>query len=589
LALMGLLSRLRTQLKLRYLLFFLLLLLGIVPVLVSNLLLARQNREYLQTQEKTNLTRSAEALSSELNESLANTAHQLGQLGEALLAAPGPDDVTDRLREPWVGAYVGGFMRSNPDLLALRVVERGGAGIRFAPADLRAESGAALDAGFEEARSRGAIVYRFVEATGGNEPNAVIASPVGALPGAEPRLIVEALTRLELIDAVFRREARGAVDVFLIDNTGKMLWSEGADEPMRQAVTKSDLVRDFLRKPLNLTSEYDLDVNGKSQGMLGQVSPVAETGWAVVVQKPAAAAFEFVRRMVWNTLIASLVLVALALAAAAFAASRISQPIQRLASTSHEIAEGNFGQRVEVEGVGAEIAALARDFNRMSGHVQSHVEQLKRAAAVNRDLFISSIRAFAAAIDAKDPYTRGHSERVAAFSRTIARHLALKEEILHRVWIGALLHDVGKIGIEDRILKKGGVLSAEEYEQMKLHPVIGAEILSPIEQLKEMLPAVRWHHEAWNGRGYPDALKGEEIPLLARIVGVADCFDAITTSRPYQRAYAPAFAVETITKLAGSRFDAKVVTAFLKAFEAGEIQAAPEELETPDARAVVGA
>ena len=309
----------------------------------------------------------------------------------------------------------------------------------------------------------------------------------------------------------------------------------------------------------------------------------------MVVQKPVGAAFEFVRRMVWNTLIASGVLILLALVAAAFAANRISDPIQRLAATSHEIAEGNFGQRVEIVGVGAEIAALARDFNRMSGHVQSHVEQLKRAAQVNRDLFISSIRAFAAAIDAKDPYTRGHSERVAAFSRTIARHLALKEEVLHRVWIGALLHDVGKIGIEDRILKKGGVLSAEEYEQMKLHPVIGAEILSPIEQLKEMLPSVRWHHEAWNGRGYPDGLKGEEIPLLARVVAVADCFDAITTSRPYQRAYAPAFAVETITKLAGSRFDAKVVTAFLKAFEAGEIQAAPDEMEAADARAAVGA
>ncbi len=586
---MGALGRLRTQLKLRHLLFVLLLVLGIVPVLVSNLLLARQNREYLQTQEKTNLTRSAEALSSELNESLANTTRQLAQLGEALLAAPGPDGVADRLREPWVGAYVGGFMRSNPELLALRVVERGGEGIRFAPADLRPPSSAALDSGFEQARDKGEAVYRFVDENAGGEPMAVLAVPVGSLPGAEPRLIVEALTRLQLIDAVFRREARGAVDVFLIDNSGKLLWSEGADNPMRQAISGSDLVRDFLRKPLNLTSEYDLAVGGKRQQMLGQVSPVAETGWAVVVQKPVGAAFEFVRRMVWNTLIASAVLVLLALVAAAFAANRISDPIQRLAATSHEIAEGNFGQRVEIVGVGAEIAALARDFNRMSGHVQSHVEQLKRAAQVNRDLFISSIRAFAAAIDAKDPYTRGHSERVAAFSRTIARHLVLKEEILHRVWIGALLHDVGKIGIEDRILKKGGVLSAEEYEQMKLHPVIGAEILSPIEQLKEMLPSVRWHHEAWNGRGYPDGLKGEEIPLLARVVAVADCFDAITTSRPYQRAYAPAFAVETITKLAGSRFDAKVVTAFLKAFEAGEIQAAPDEMEAADARAAVGA
>jgi HD-GYP domain-containing protein (c-di-GMP phosphodiesterase class II) len=144
------------------------------------------------------------------------------------------------------------------------------------------------------------------------------------------------------------------------------------------------------------------------------------------------------------------------------------------------------------------------------------------------------------------------------------------------VWIGGVLHDVGKIGIEDRILKKGGVLTAEEYEQMKLHPGIGADIMTPIDQLREMIPGIRWHHEAWNGQGYPDKLKGEQIPLIARVIAVADCFDAITTNRPYQRAYTAEFAVETITKLAGSRFDARVVTAFLRAFEAGEIRTREE-------------
>ena len=138
--------------------------------------------------------------------------------------------------------------------------------------------------------------------------------------------------------------------------------------------------------------------------------------------------------------------------------------------------------------------------------------------------------------------------------------------------MAGVLHDVGKIGVEDRILKKGGVLTAEEYEQMKLHPVVGEEILRPLEPLREMLPAIRWHHEAWNGRGYPDGLRGEQIPLIARIVAVADTFDAITTNRPYQRAYSPDYAVQTITKLTGARFDAKVVTAFLRAFQQGAIR-----------------
>jgi HD-GYP domain-containing protein (c-di-GMP phosphodiesterase class II) len=106
---------------------------------------------------------------------------------------------------------------------------------------------------------------------------------------------------------------------------------------------------------------------------------------------------------------------------------------------------------------------------------------------------------------------------------------------------------------------------------MKAHPMVGAEILGPVEALRDMIPIVRWHHENWNGKGYPDGLRGEEIPLSARIVAVADCYDAVTTDRPYQKAYELRDAAETITRLAGSRFDAKVVTAFLRAFELGDL------------------
>ena len=249
--------------------------------------------------------------------------------------------------------------------------------------------------------------------------------------------------------------------------------------------------------------------------------------------------------------------------------------MQQLATTSREIAAGNFGQRAETTGPAAEIQQLATSFNRMSGHVERYVTQLRHAARANRELFINSIRAFAAAVDAKDPYTRGHSERVANLSRTIARHLDLEEEFIHQVWVGALLHDVGKIGINDSILGKGGVLTPEEYEQMKLHTVIGMEILHPIEQLRDMIPAVRWHHESWDGTGYPDGLSGEEIPLIARIVSVADSFDAITVSRPYQRFRPMDEAVRMITNLIGRRFDADIVSAFLDAHEEGEIRVDP--------------
>jgi HD-GYP domain-containing protein (c-di-GMP phosphodiesterase class II) len=169
---------------------------------------------------------------------------------------------------------------------------------------------------------------------------------------------------------------------------------------------------------------------------------------------------------------------------------------------------------------------------------------------------------------------------VAAYSRTIARYLGMPDEMVERVWISAVLHGVGKIGVEDRVLKKGGVLTPEEFEQMKLHPVIGAEIVEPIAALREMIPGIRWHHEAWNGSGYPDGLRGEQIPLMARILGVADTYDAITPNRPYQTASTPETAIGIIKKLTGTKFDAKITTAFLLAWEAGRIKMDRERAET---------
>lgn len=570
------------RLRLRPLVFLLLLGAGAVPLAIATSLVIGQSRELLETEEKRYLTESAQSLSRELNDYLAGTRARLDQLGASLLAFPGPEDVDARLREGWIGPILSRFVPANPHLLALGVIDLAGEGPRMAPADLDPELAAALDEAFGLAKSRDAAVWRFAYSQATNEPVAAVAVPVADDAG-HPVVVVQALVRLELIQAIFEREAQGSVAVFLVDRDGRLIWSEGADDRTRAAIAGSNLVRDFARKPLHLTAEYVVPTETGAVAMLGQVSPVDESGWGVVVHKPVAAAFEAARRMVWSAALATLLLLLLALALA-FAVSRsIGEPIRRLIATTHEIAAGNFGKRLPEDRLVAEISDLAADFNRMSGHVEGYVGRLERAAKQNRDLFISSIRAFAAAIDAKDPYTRGHSERVAEISRTISRHLGQSEEFQQKLWIGALLHDVGKIGIEDRILRKGGVLTAEEFETMKTHPVVGADILGPIEQLKEMIPIVRWHHENWNGRGYPDGLKAEAIPVMARIVAVADCFDAITTNRPYQKAYEKRHAAEVITKLAGSRFDAKIVTAFLRAYEMGDLEKLVGEAPSPAA------
>src|SRR5262249_44916978 len=149
----------------------------------------------------------------------------------------------------------------------------------------------------------------------------------------------------------------------------------------------------------------------------------------------------------------------------------------------------------------------------------------KKAAEENRDLFLGSIRMLAAAIDEKDPYTRGHSDRVAKYSVHIGRQLGLADEELETLQISALLHDVGKIGVDDRVLKKPGALTPEEFHIMRQHPSKGANIMRPVPQLKNMLPGIELHHEQVNGEGYPYGLKGDQIPLMARIIGVANTFD----------------------------------------------------------------
>jgi HD-GYP domain-containing protein (c-di-GMP phosphodiesterase class II) len=242
-----------------------------------------------------------------------------------------------------------------------------------------------------------------------------------------------------------------------------------------------------------------------------------------------------------------------------------------LTDSSRAIARGDFSKRVILRSR-TEIGELASTFNMMSEELQRFVQDLQRAAEENRALFIGSIQMLSGAVDEKDPYTRGHSDRVTRFSLQIAREMQLDDEFLEILRISAQLHDVGKIGIEDHILKKPGALTPEEFEIMKTHTTKGANILRPVSQLKEMLPGIELHHESLDGRGYPYGLQGDQIPLLARVIAVADTFDALTTNRPYQRAHEPQEALRIIHNLAGKRLDPKAVAALTALYERGEIK-----------------
>lgn len=201
------------------------------------------------------------------------------------------------------------------------------------------------------------------------------------------------------------------------------------------------------------------------------------------------------------------------------------------------------------------IEALARFLGVFQENMARFVEQ--------RAMFLGTLKALTSSIDAKDHYTHGHSERVALLSRKLATKLGLSEQEVERVWIAGVVHDVGKIGVPESVLMKPGKLTYEEFEQIKQHPLIGYEILKDIPPLAKMLPGVRSHHERWDGGGYPDGLAGENIPVIARILAVADAFDAMSSTRSYRPALTREKALKEISDCGGTQFDPALAKIFV--------------------------
>ena len=179
-------------------------------------------------------------------------------------------------------------------------------------------------------------------------------------------------------------------------------------------------------------------------------------------------------------------------------------------------------------------------------------------------LMMGLLHSLTSAVDAKDAYTCGHSERVALLSRHLAQEIGLSEHQVERVYMAGLLHDVGKIGVPEAVLQKPGKLTPEEFDQMKKHPEIGARILQDIKQIKDIIPGVLYHHERFDGKGYPAGLAGENIPIMGRILCLADCFDAMTSNRTYRKALPLEVALIEIRRCSGTQFDPRLAEAFLK-------------------------
>jgi HD-GYP domain-containing protein (c-di-GMP phosphodiesterase class II) len=189
-----------------------------------------------------------------------------------------------------------------------------------------------------------------------------------------------------------------------------------------------------------------------------------------------------------------------------------------------------------------------------------------------QDTYLGTIQTLARAIDAKDPHAKGHLDRVTRYAVKIAKEMKLSEGIIRNIEYAALIHDIGKIGIQETILAKKGKLSETEYEILKMHPLIGENIITPVKFLNGIAPLILYHHERFDGKGYLEGVRGEGIPLGARIISVADAFDAMTSDRPYRGALTKEEVRRELEKESGERFDPEVIRALLRLLDRREME-----------------
>jgi len=418
------------------------------------------------------------------------------------------------------------------------------------------------------------------------EPVVVLGEPV--LAGGRVAGVVLAVASLQPIRQITSATGGRLFEVYVVDNRGRLVAHSDPKQPLAADMTGAEIVRIFLRASEDQrpgaggrrsgasgTTPFDIvDDPQHPRHMLGTYMRVPDdSGWGVIVQSDVDTAYFTAIDLKRKSLRVVAVVTALAGVLGFLFAGQISRPVQKLAEGARRLAGGAYGTRVAVHSRN-EVGVLADAFNQMGEEIQKAIEEIRRRAEENKELFMGSIRMLANAIDEKDPYTRGHSERVAYYSACTAKHLGMSPDEVERVHLSGIIHDVGKIGIEDKILRKAAALTDEEYEIMKQHPTKGEHILEAVPLLKDKAGEGLMHHENVDGSGYPRGLRGDDIPLLGRIVSVADAFDAMTTDRPYSKAMTFEAAIARLKFLAGKKFDLPCVEAFERAFLTGDVSPA---------------
>jgi putative nucleotidyltransferase with HDIG domain len=565
-----------TRIPILYVILSVLVLISVVPMFFYSVQVQSINRERLITNERLLQNTVTRSIADDISQHQESFRLMQTNLTSALQVASGGDLTGDHVQAPELRALLENFVSSSTDLDYATLLNSEAKGISAG----RIEPDAFLQRELEQAyaASRESRAYNGQPLVVGNGKDMrtvmLVSTPVtygGRVLGMIASVVDMGflIRRLQEID-------RGGLISYVVDSQGRLVAGARPEYATGQDMTNLEIVHNFVDQGRKVqmvapTMEFTVGTGNKKVVMLGTYSPVTNLNWAVVAQKPRDEAYSSVYDMQRTARILALLAIALSIWVGIIAARRITNPLEVLTESSHAIARGDFSQRVQLKSR-TEIGELAATFNFMSEELEHFVRDLKRAAAENRELFMNSIQMLAGAVDEKDPYTRGHSDRVTKYSVLIAKEMGMPEDFLEIVRVSAQLHDVGKIGIEDRILKKPGALTAEEFEIMKTHTTKGANILRPVAQLKEMIPGIELHHESLDGRGYPRGLKGDELPVLPRIIAVADTFDALTTNRPYQQAHDCEDALRIIHSISGKRLDPTAVAALQTIYERGEIR-----------------
>ncbi|HEY7826253.1 MAG TPA: HD domain-containing phosphohydrolase, partial [Candidatus Acidoferrales bacterium] len=555
-----------------------LLLVSITPLWLYHRQVLRLSEEKLQDTERLQQSEITRSLASETLQFEQSLREQLLSQRQMMALTGWIGDVDASPHAPQVSRLLQDFVENNPNILYVTAVDKQAKG--QSAGSFSADRDPFVDGALKRAFTTSIQGFNSVSepfALGPeNRPALVMSVPL--LENGQFTGMLAAVVSLDKLQGRLRDASVRDRIVYIVDGYGRIVAYPDTRDivPGRDVTSTSPLVKQFkdLPQELRTTETMHFSLPGRQPvEMIGTYSTIPELRWAVIAQRSLGdaridAGVQELTRQAFNFVIG---VTFVALLFGYLFAVGITRPIRGLLTSVRAISRAEFHERVQVTGA-AEISELAETFNHMAGDIEEYVERLKQAAAENRELFLGSIRMLAAAIDEKDPYTRGHSGRVAKYSTVIGEAIGWNAEDLDRLRISALLHDVGKIGVDDRVLKKPGKLTDEEFDLMKQHPSKGANIMRPVAQLKDMLPGIELHHERMDGGGYPYGLAGEEIPMMARIIAVADTFDAITTNRPYQSAMDIDYAMERIRSLAVTKFDARVVAALESSIHAGRIR-----------------